>query len=78
MQETLQAPLSNQVQCYYTILPVEHKEMLCRAEKFNENSFSLVQCGYLLVNKKIVKKEPKQEFDIVETKKNFGDERRIN
>ena len=48
--------------------------MLCSAlEKFNENSFALVQCGYLLVNKKIVRKEPKQEFDIVEAKKNFGD-----
>ena len=48
--------------------------MLCIAlEKFNENSFALVQCGYLLVNKKIVRKEPKQEFDIVEAKKNFGD-----
>lgn len=46
--------------------------MLCSAlEKFNENSFALVQCGYLLVNKKIVRKEPKQEFDIVEAKKNF-------
>ncbi|HEX5187578.1 MAG TPA: hypothetical protein VFV86_11875 [Nitrososphaeraceae archaeon] len=53
--------------------------MLCGAlEKFNENSFALVQCGYLLVNKKIIRKEPKQEFDIVEAKKNFGDERRIN
>jgi hypothetical protein len=32
--------------------------MLCSAlQKFNENSFALVQCGYLLVNKKIVKKE---------------------
>ena len=58
---------------------VKHKEMLSRAlEKFNENSFALVQCGYLLVNKKIVRKEPKQEFDIGEAKKNFGDERRIN
>ena len=47
-------------------------------EKFNENSFAIVQCGYLLVNKKIIRKEPKQEFDIVEAKKNFGDERRIN
>jgi len=38
--------------------------MLSRAlEKFNENSFALVQCGYLLVNKKIIRKEPKQEFD---------------
>ncbi|WP_458721380.1 hypothetical protein [Candidatus Nitrosocosmicus sp. R] len=47
--------------------------MLCSAlEKFNENSFALVQCGYSLVNKKIVRKEPKQEFDIVEAK-NFGD-----
>ena len=53
--------------------------MLCSAlEKFNVNSFALVQCGYSLVNKKIVRKEPKQEFDIVEVKKNFGDERRIN
>ena len=58
---------------------VEHKEMLCSAlEKFNVNSYALVQCGYLLVNKKIIRKEPKQEFDIVEAKKNFGDERRIN
>ena len=42
-------------------------------EKFNENSFALVQCGYLLVNKKIIRKEPKQEFEIVEAEKNFGD-----
>ena len=43
---------------------VKHKEMFCSAsEKFNENSFALVQCGYLLVNKKIIRKEPKQEFD---------------
>ena len=47
--------------------------MLCRAlEILNENSFALVQCGYLLVNRKIIRKEPKQEFDIVEAKKNFG------
>ena len=53
---------------------VKHKEMLCRAlEILNENSFALVQCGYLLVNKKIVRKEPKQEFDIVEANKHFGD-----
>ena len=42
-------------------------------EKLNENSFALVQCGYLLVNKKIVRKEPKQELDIVEANKHFGD-----
>jgi len=48
--------------------------MLCTALAiFNENSFALVQCGYLLVNKKIVSKEPKQEFDIVEANKHFGD-----
>ncbi len=53
--------------------------MLCTAlEKFNEIPFALVRCGYSLVNKKIVRKEPRQEFDIVEVKKNFGDERRIN
>ena len=53
---------------------VKHKEMFCSAsEKFNENSFALAQCGYILVNKKIIRKEPKQEFDIVEAKKNFGD-----
>ena len=42
---------------------VEHKEMLCNAlEKFNENSFALVQCGYLLVNKKTVRKEPNKNL----------------
>ena len=52
----------------------EHKEMLCTAlEIFNKNSFALVRCGYLLVSKKIVRKEPKQKFDIVEAKY-FGDE----
>ena len=33
---------------------VEHKEMLFGPlEKFNENSFALVQCGYLLVKERL-------------------------
>ena len=48
--------------------------MFCTAlEKFNQNSFPLIRCGYLLVNRKIIRKERKQEFDIVEAKKYFGD-----
>ena len=48
--------------------------MFCTAlEKFNQYSFPLIRCGYLLVNRKIIRKEPKQEFDIVEAKKYFGD-----
>ena len=52
----------------------ERKEMLCNAlEQFNENPFPVVRCGYLLVNKKIIRKEPNQEFEIVEAKKYFED-----
>jgi hypothetical protein len=48
--------------------------MFCTAlEKFNQYSFPLIRCGYLLVNRKIIRKERKQEFDIGEAKKYFGD-----